>query len=152
MGLKQVSFVYREVVLISESPLSEVSMKPVISKSFVVHTVLRVPPLFPDGLQSISTNSSRLFKRKFKTSEYFYCKNCKTYEFGAHNESVCQNSCQLPCVNSTTSYCSRVHMDKSVIFVGDPSKASSQSFFNNHTYSVFVNCYITSWKYSYSHN
>jgi hypothetical protein len=81
------------------------------------------------GLQSIHTNGSDLFKRKFKTSEYFYCKNCKTYEFGGYNESVCQDSCQSPCVvpvNSTASSCSSIHMEKSVIFVGDPSKASKR--------------------------
>ena len=75
------------------------------------------------GLQSFSTNDTDLFQRTFKTSEYFYCSHCKTYKFGNYSSSVCQDSCQSPCVNNT---CSAVHMEKSVIYVlKDPSKADS---------------------------
>lgn len=87
------------------------------------------------GLQTFLTNGSDLFLRTFKDDEYFYCKNCKTYEFGQYNESICGHECQEPCIdyidytskdNKSTEYCSSVHMEKSVIYIGgDPSDAKS---------------------------
>ena len=80
------------------------------------------------GLQTFYTNGSDLFSRTFKTDEYFYCENCKTYEFLRYNQTVCGADCQTPCVlfNDKTNFCSSVHMEKSVIFIGDPGKADSK--------------------------
>ena len=110
-----------------------------------VHVVLHV---FTDrGLQTFYTNGTNLFSRKFKTHEYFYCKNCKTYQF---DEASCEadsleSECQLPCISYTDpskgsdeeqggtcpsdknkTVCSCAHMEKSVIYIdGDPDKADS---------------------------
>jgi hypothetical protein len=83
------------------------------------------------GLQSFHTNGTDLFRRTFKKNQYFYCENCKTFQFGGNNESLCEGDCQTPCVqygnkSDDDSYCSSVHMRKSVIFLGDPSNASKQ--------------------------
>jgi hypothetical protein len=100
------------------------------------------------GLQTFCTNGTNLFSRKFKTHEYFYCKNCKTYQF---DEASCEadslvSECQSPCINYTDpskgsdeeqggtcpndknkTVCSCAHMEKSVIYIdGDPDKADKR--------------------------
>ena len=98
--------------------------------------------------QAFSTNKSDHFSRTFKNDQYFYCKNCKTYEFGHNNETTCGMNCQTPCIGfNGTEYCSSVHMKKSVIYVGgDPAKAKSkfscQRTFQSAEHSMAV-CYYT---------
>ena len=90
-----------------------------------------------------------MFSRTFKTDEYFYCRNCKTYEFGGYNDTICDSDCQPVCVMyKNKSYCSSIHMEKSVIFVGDPAKANSQSTCTQCVYALLL--YSVSIHHSYN--
>ena len=83
------------------------------------------------GLQMFLTAEGDFFNRTFQNNQYFYCKHCKTYNFYYQNESVCGENCTEPCFSWITddnnkTECSSLEMKKSVIFIGNPSKATSK--------------------------
>ena len=80
-----------------------------------------------NGFQMFLTEEGDLFNRTFRNNEYFYCENCKMYNFYHINQSICDD-CVKPCVNNSKNetVCSNVHMKKSVIYVRDPSHGKSK--------------------------
>ena len=99
-----------------------------------------------NGFQMFLTEEGDLFNRTFKNNEYFYCENCKMYNFYHINQSICDD-CVKPCVNNSKNetVCSNVHMKKSVIYVKDPSDGKSKDivFLSNKChYICFDFCFV----------